>query len=659
MLSFWLSQRISAGDAGFQTGIQDLLLLGEGSSARLYALSHSGRFVANSWRLNDQGQLTLVSERSFSTDYTPVHAELATSPTGGLLISGGNPQNLLRLTLGSQGQISGSGGVSTPLPRLQAVASSALNAYALAPGLDQPLRLDPQSGAPDLSLAPPLSSSDTWTKLAAIQASESTLLVSASAEGGLRSWHAAGSNVSLISSYTPWQGLGIAAPSALEMFRSGSQILLAVAGAGSSSLSFFTVSAGGALTPAFHVIDSLFSRFQSVQAIAVAETSQGRSFLVAGGGDQGFSLFEVLPDGRPLHLAEFPWSDTGHIRALALQATQTASGLRLTVVASGENGGIQVFQTELSGALTALRESRTLTGGAGADLLQGTNQASTLSGGAGADILLTGAGAATLTGGAGADLFVISANGRVNRITDYTPGLDHIDLSAFPMLRDPSQLGQETLSNGIRLTWRGTTLEVISATGQPLALHDLSGHLGQGPSLYTLRAETSQPPAIPADTPDAPRSLTGTTGPDLLIGAGGNDTLFGSLGNDELVGLSGHDDLRGGPGNDTLWGDGGNDALYGEAGNDFLSGGLGDDLLLGGSGQDLLDGGPGNDRLEAGEGGWSTLFGGAGHDTLHAGGPFDLLDGGDGDDLLFADAPAQSGWYSALLSQNALLDLWF
>lgn len=79
----------------------------------------------------------------------------------------------------------------------------------------------------------------------------------------------------------------------------------------------------------------------------------------------------------------------------------------------------------------------TLRGATGADRLSGEAGADVLAGGAGDDTLSGGLGRDILTGGAGADLFVFanrfespSGAGR-DAITDFTPGQDRIDVSAF------------------------------------------------------------------------------------------------------------------------------------------------------------------------------------------------------------------------------------
>lgn len=78
----------------------------------------------------------------------------------------------------------------------------------------------------------------------------------------------------------------------------------------------------------------------------------------------------------------------------------------------------------------------TLHGGQGDDTLFGGAGADVIHGGPGDDVIFGGAGADVLTGGAGRDLFAFEAVGHIgrgaqsDRITDFTPGEDRIDLSA-------------------------------------------------------------------------------------------------------------------------------------------------------------------------------------------------------------------------------------
>jgi serralysin len=76
-------------------------------------------------------------------------------------------------------------------------------------------------------------------------------------------------------------------------------------------------------------------------------------------------------------------------------------------------------------------------GGSGSDTLIANDLGCTLTGGGGNDILIGGAGIDVMTGGGGADTFVFAAggssaaSGKQDLITDFTSGVDHIDLSGI------------------------------------------------------------------------------------------------------------------------------------------------------------------------------------------------------------------------------------
>ncbi|MDB5366289.1 MAG: hypothetical protein JWM77_2216 [Rhodospirillales bacterium] len=78
--------------------------------------------------------------------------------------------------------------------------------------------------------------------------------------------------------------------------------------------------------------------------------------------------------------------------------------------------------------------------------LRGTGM---ISGGAGNDLLIAGVGVAQLTGGAGADRFVLRASSAGSKITDFTAGVDSLDLHMLALGNDPIGSGVlKALANG-------------------------------------------------------------------------------------------------------------------------------------------------------------------------------------------------------------------
>ncbi|WP_411838265.1 M10 family metallopeptidase C-terminal domain-containing protein [Paracoccus sp. ME4] len=95
-----------------------------------------------------------------------------------------------------------------------------------------------------------------------------------------------------------------------------------------------------------------------------------------------------------------------------------------------------------------------LDGGTGNDRLLGGVGNDRLIGGAGRDTLAGGAGADLLTGGAGRDTFrfvsrLDSTMAQADRITDFRPGQDRLDLSAF----DLNFIGEARFSGGRSVRW--------------------------------------------------------------------------------------------------------------------------------------------------------------------------------------------------------------
>lgn len=477
-------------------------------------------------------------------------------------------------------------------------------------------------------------------------------------------------------------GLGVDAPTAMEVVTLGGQTYVILAAAGTSSVSVMRVMADGSLVPTDHVIDTGATRFEGVQALGVAQYGD-HVLVVAGGADNGITLFALLPDGTLVTVQTI--ADAATTSMFKVSAITTAiSGNQLHVFVGSQNeGGVTQFTIDLSSLGTLSRgtgAAEMLSGGAGDDILMAYGGSDTLVGGGGDDILVSGEGQTVMTGGAGRDLFVVRDGSGTTRITDFRSGEDRLDLSDLPMLRDVSQLTIVTTATGAIITFRDTVIEVTSATSTPLTRGDVFPNgfewgdrfpVGvppgmQGVYLIGGRADERFDGTELNDTLVGGRgqdSIYAGMGDDSIEGGGGHDLIISEGGNNLVWGGTGKDTIEAGDGNDTLEGDGGKDRLVGGGGDDLLNGGNGSDRIFGGEGSDTIDGGGGPDKIWAGDGndlvqggagrnriwlesGNDTAFGGAdpdridggnGHDLLYGGGGNDSLYGGNGNDSLYGD----------------------
>lgn len=220
--------------------------------------------------------------------------------------------------------------------------------------------------------------------------------------------------------------------------------------------------------------------------------------------------------------------------------------------------------------------STTITGGDGADALEGSPDVDAIDGGAGDDVITGKAGADTLAGGAGDDQFVWQ-NGHGSDIVDGGDGED------------------ESRING------ATAAELYTVTV-------VDGR---------VRVDRSSPGVFFVSH--------ATVEHVALRTYGGNDTITGALGLAGAIELT----LDGGLGNDTITGGNGDDVILGGFGADTLNGAAGSDSIFGGTGADAITGGDGSD----------AIFGGAGDDTVTAkDSTTDDVRCGSGNDTVSADS---------------------
>jgi Ca2+-binding RTX toxin-like protein len=330
------------------------------------------------------------------------------------------------------------------------------------------------------------------------------------------------------------EGLGITAPSALASVTAHGASWVVLAAAESQSISVIRLDSDGSLTATDHLIDSLDTRFGMVQALAAIEID-GHAFVVAGGGDDGLSLFSLLPDGHLLHqasLAQATGLGLEDVAAIAL--ARMGAELQIFVAAEGASGVAQ-FRVSLDTLGQVIRDTDVVAtshaGGPGDDLLvAGDAGRDQLFGGAGADTLVAGETGVDMTGGAGADLFVMGHAGGVQRILDFDPAVDHLDLSRLPMLRNPAQLQTEPRPDGVALWFGKSEIQIFSVTGARLEMADLWPD-GRFHMADHFPVGAAAPPFDPDYAPPA-TAVAGGPGQDTIIGTAADEVLTGGAGPD-------------------------------------------------------------------------------------------------------------------------------
>lgn len=295
------------------------------------------------------------------------------------------------------------------------------------------------------------------------------------------------------------EGIGVHNPTALSVVDVNGECLVVMGAAGSSSLSVFAVSDGGALSLRSHTIDTLNTRFDGLTVLDTAQID-GETYLVAGGADDGLSLFLILPGGQLAHLDTIADGvDTSLANISAIELLAEGSTLHVFAASQAETG------------LTHL----TVEFPTSWQVLTGTGGAETLTGGAGDDVLFDGAGADHLTGAAGADVFVFAADDETDRITDFAPGEDKADLSGWGRLYTLDQLTITSRDDGAQITFGDEVLILQTADGESLTLADFVATdmlgLPAGPRSLVAAEFSDDPPGDDTAPGDGDASPVDTT----------------------------------------------------------------------------------------------------------------------------------------------------
>ncbi|MFT4716256.1 MAG: serralysin [Paracoccaceae bacterium] len=315
----------------------------------------------------------------------------------------------------------------------------------------------------------------------------SFLFVASSFDAGVTSLQIKNNGTTYLrDSVDPQDGTGFSLTTVIETATVCGRNYLLMGSAGSDSIGVFHVSNKGILTETDYKQDTLLTRFSGVEAIETL-TYGSRVFVLAGGSDDGISLFELHPDGTLFLLESISDQlDTSLQNITSITAHVFNGQVQVFVAGSGEAGITQfsldlgqlgdLFLGEKTGdtlvgglgddVVDGGRGKDILSGGMGDDLLLGGNGRDVISGDAGDDRLIDGIGRDTMTGGAGADVFVFCQDGVTDKVTDFTLGVDKLDLSGFDMLYHYSALDIVNKSWGFLISVQGELMRLYSSDSQ-------------------------------------------------------------------------------------------------------------------------------------------------------------------------------------------------
>lgn len=500
-------------------------------------------------------------------------------------------------------------------------------------------------------------------------ASSGSMVVTGTAEGGLSLYEVSASGFTHLGAIGTAQGLGMGAITGIETIQTDGTAYAAVTGA-SGAMAVLELTAAGPELRDF-VLDDRTTRFDDVAALRSFALG-GHQFLIAGGGDQGLSLMQLLPGGRLVQRHAF--ADTleaglGTIQDLAVHV----SGASVTIfAASQDRQGIAELHLDAAQLGQSHSAQGMVSGGALNDVLSGSASADRIDGHAGDDILFDRAGNDTLSGGAGGDLFILDADGRLDEILDFDPSADRLDLGAWG-LYSAVQLNIDAYGGGARLRYGDETLLLRGVDPETLDGLELAG-MGRPPVMLfdpdapvALQVLSGGASADRIEAATITAWLQGGAGFDMadygLAPAGVAASLRSPGGNtgaaagdlySQIEGIAGSahgDHLQGNGASNLLEGAGGNDTLDGHHGRDVLDGGTGADLLRDSFGGGTFIGGDGGDRSvnlggagEFREADTQLPSGAATNDVQLGGYGSDTMAGGAGDDLLIGDhVPAGYG----------------
>lgn len=341
----------------------------------------------------------------------------------------------------------------------------------------------------------------------------------------------------------------------------GGTDFVVTASVGGNAMTLWEVNpATGGLTQRDYVTDNSNSALElnDVRGMEVARLADGSQFIVAGGGDDGISVFRIDPGTKTLvntfNIADNT-SGATELNDIDWVTSFTTDGGTF-VYAGGQDNGISVFRLNAGGTLTAVQS-----------FVNGTYTAAAT--GTSVAMSLGNLRAGDVNDGTGQLVAGSSGDGRVY-FFNIDPATGMISLDRAVTVSGSTE-GIDSIGD-MSVIAHGDT---ISLTGGRPWSPDGIVHGTDGADSMGLGYTDPQGDKI-------------TDGADSIRGGAGNDSIHGAGGDDSIDGGTGADLIQGGDGNDLIHGGEGADTLHGDTGDDTLAGGAGADTLYGGAGADVF-----------------------------------------------------------------------
>lgn len=318
---------------------------------------------------------------------------------------------------------------------------------------------------------------DVTAMVSAEFATRSFFFVASGQDAGVTAyWMGEYGNIKERGSVGPESGLGISYSSALETAIIDGQFFLFLGSAGTGTITTIRVNQWGGLFVEENYMDDRNSRFDGVRALESFSIGD-RSFLIAGGSDDGVTLFEIDPGGR-LNMIQVIEDSTDMTLTNITAITATVDGNDVYVFVAGSETGFTQFSLNFDGLgdlITGDDSANTINGTNDDDLIAGYDGNDILSGRSGDDRIIDGAGADIMKGNNGKDTFVFVDDGRMDTVLDFKPNTDKLDLTAFDMLYTIDQLVFVQKDYGVLISY-GDDRFRLENEGYQLTIGDLDAN---------------------------------------------------------------------------------------------------------------------------------------------------------------------------------------